>query len=378
MTARPLAGDVQDAFTSPEHLERIHGRPFALRLGANESTFGPSQQTIDAIRRELARVSWYGDSTNHPLLVELAATTGLPESRIAIGAGIDDLLDFATERLLRPGQTAVTTAGTYPMLESYVRANAGRCATVPYRSDLTVDLAALADLAVRVDAKIVYVANPDNPTGSYLPERELSDFCLRLPGDCALFLDEAYVEFAGQGPDVSRSTSWDPAARARVVRFRTFSKVHGLAGLRAGYAILGEDYADVLRAHRQSGVNRIAHAAALAAIQDQDHVRSVVDEVAAGRSDYAALGRRLGWRPLPSRTNFVTFRLASLETAVAWVEALARRGVFVRRGFAPPLDRCLRVTVGTRSERDQLADIAWSLHEVGMHDESSRASIVLL
>jgi histidinol-phosphate aminotransferase len=354
-------------FTSPEELERILGRPFELRLGANESAFGPSRRALSATVRELARASWYPDPASRELTDAVATARALPPSQIVVGAGIDDLLDFATSRLLRRGETAVTTAGTYPIFEHLVRAHGGRLATVPYRADMTVDLAALAELANRADARIVYVANPDNPTGSSLPDGVLRDFADALPNGCALLLDQAYVEFAGYAgaaADVASGASHP----ARLARFYTFSKAHGLAGLRIGYAVVGSELAQTLaEPPMHVRVTRLAQAAALAALGDVDHLRWVVREVERGRDEYAALGPRLGWAPLPSRANFVTFRVGSARSASEWVRALARHGVFVRRGFTDPLDSCVRVTVGTADARAKFARIAGRISAAHSH-----------
>lgn len=353
--SRPDPDAPANPFTSPEELERILGRPFELRLGANESAFGPSRRALSAAARELARASWYPDPRSEELTDAVATARALPPSQIVVGAGIDDLLDLVTSRLLRRGEAAVATAGTYPIFEHLVRAHGGRLATASYRSDITVNLAALAELAHRADARIVYVANPDNPSGSFLPEDVLRDFADALPNGCALFLDHAYAEFAGH-----TGAEADVASHpARLARFYTFSKAYGLAGLRIGYAVVGPEIAQTLAEPRKHvSVTRLAQAAALAALDDVDHLRWVVREVERGRDEYAALGPGLGWEPIPSRANFVTFRVGSVRSASEWVRALARHGVFVRRGFADPLDSCLRVTIGTAEDRGKLAGIA--------------------
>jgi histidinol-phosphate aminotransferase len=350
-------------FTSPEELERILGRPFELRLGSNESAFGPSRRALSAAVRELARASWYPDPASRELTDAVATARALPPSQIVVGAGIDDLLDFVTSRLLRRGEAAVATAGTYPIFEHLVRAHGGRLATVPYRADMTVDLAALAELANRADARIVYVANPDNPSGSFLPEGVLRDFADVLPNCCALLLDHAYVEFAGYAGAAAYV-----AHPARLARFYTFSKAYGLAGLRIGYAVVGQEIAQTLAEPRKHvSVTRLAQAAALAALGDVDHLRWVIREVERGRDEYAALGPRVGWTPLPSRANFVTFRVGSARSASEWVRALARHGVFVRRGFTDPLDSCLRVTIGTADDRAKFARIASRISAAHSH-----------
>ncbi len=228
----------------------------------------------------------------------------------------------------------------------------GKLERVPYRDDRN-DLAGLAEAANRSQARIVYLANPDNPSGSWVTAEEIGSLVEALPEDCLLLLDEAYSDFAPENalPPVDVS---DP----RVIRARTFSKAHGMAGARIGYALATAEIIaafDKIRLH--FGVNRVAQAGALASLQDTAHLESVVTAVAEGREEYATLAREMGFTPLPSATNFVTMDVGGVERARALVAALAELGVFIRMPGAPPLDRCIRVTVGTSEERATFAEV---------------------
>ena len=339
-------------FLAPEAIERRSGKALTLRLGANESAFGPSPLALEAMREAAAQVNWYGDPESYDLRMALAGRHGVGMENIVIGCGIDDLLELIVRTYLETGQTAVTSLGGYPTFAYHVAGYGGKLQRVPYRDDRN-DLAGLAEAANRSQARIVYLANPDNPSGSWVTAEEIGSLVEALPEDCLLLLDEAYSDFAPENALLPVDVS-DP----RVIWARTFSKAHGMAGARIGYALaMAEIIAafDKIRLH--FGVNRVAQAGALASLQDTAHLESVVAAVAEGREEYATLAREMGFTPLPSATNFVTMDVGGVKRARALVAALAERGVFIRMPGAPPLDRCVRVTVGTPEERAEFAEI---------------------
>lgn len=339
-------------FLAPEAIERRSGKALTLRLGANESAFGPSPLAVEAMREAAAHVNWYGDPESYDLRTALADRHGVGRENIVIGCGIDDLLELIVRSYLEPDQTAVTSLGGYPTFAYHVTGYGGRLERVPYRDDRN-DLAGLAEAANRAQARIVYLANPDNPSGSWVTAEEIGALVDALPEDCLLLLDEAYSDFA-PAEALPPLDVGDP----RVIRARTFSKAHGMAGARIGYALATAEIIaafDKIRLH--FGVNRVAQAGALASLQDTDHLASVVTAVAEGRDEYAALAQEMGFTPLPSDTNFVTMDVGGVERARALVAALAERGVFIRMPGAPPLDRCIRVTIGTPEERAAYAEI---------------------
>jgi histidinol-phosphate aminotransferase len=352
----PFTRIVQDIpatvpFLAPEAIERRSGKALTLRLGANESAFGPSPLALEAMCQAAAHVNWYGDPESYDLRAALANRHGVGMEHVVVGCGVDDLLEVIVRAFLAPGETAVTSLGGYPTFAYHVAGYGGRLERVPYHDDRN-DLAGLAEAANRAQARIVYLANPDNPSGSWVTAKEIGALVEALPEDCLLLLDEAYSDFA---PDdaLPQIDVRDP----RVIRARTFSKAHGMAGARIGYALATAEIIaafDKIRLH--FGVNRIAQAGALASLQDTSHLEQVVAAVATGREEYAALAHEVGFAPLPSATNFVTMDVGGVERARALVTALAKRGVFIRMPGAPPLDRCIRVTVGTPEERAAFAE----------------------
>ncbi len=348
-------------FIAPEELAAQAGFATLLRLGANESAFGPPPAALAAMREDLSRVSWYGDPESMRLRVALAERHACAVENIVVGAGIDDLLGLAVRGFLAPGDVSVCALGTYPTYAYHVAGYGARLETVPYTAGGSVPLDELARKARETGARVVYLANPDNPSGFFATRNAVEDFLGRLPERALLVLDEAYADF------VRADELLGERIDSRVVRMRTFSKAYGLAGLRVAYALGAAGTIETFGKIRlQYGVSRLAQTAALAAFGATDFVGEVSREVARGRDEYRELGRTLGLATLPSAANFVNFDLGTRERAEAMVAALLRRAVFVRKPGAPPLDRCVRVTVGTAGERARFGEIlAAALDDIG-------------
>jgi histidinol-phosphate aminotransferase len=225
--------------------------------------------------------------------------------------------------------------------------------TVPYKNDRE-DPGALLELASREKARLVFLANPDNPMGSWWPAVDVRGLIGNLPEGAILCLDEAYGEFAPDGTLPPLDID-DP----RVIRFRTFSKAYGLAGLRIAYAIGEKNIIksfDKVRNH--FGVNKLAQVAALAALADQVYLHEVIDRVKAARERIATIARDNGLVPLPSATNFVTIDCGrDGDFARRLLEELAQRDVFVRMPGVAPLNRCIRISAGPEAELDFLARV---------------------
>ena len=297
----------------------------------------------------LPTVAHYGDPENFDLRSALAEHHGTSVDQVIVGSGIDDLFALLIHTLVDPGMKVVTSLGSYPTFNYFVAAYGANLVSVPYANDL-LDLPRLVDEAARRRARMLYVANPDNPTGTCHGRQALRDSVESVPEDCVLVLDEAYSDFVSSDELLPVDTS-DP----RVVHLRTFSKAHGMAGLRIGYALAcRETVAACNKVRIQFGVNRLAQIGALASLQDGEFIRDVVAEVARGRGEYEELGRELGLGTLPSHTNFVSFDFETPERAGQVLKALEARGVFVRSGVASN-NRLVRVTVGTQAERAAFA-----------------------
>ncbi|TNC73074.1 pyridoxal phosphate-dependent aminotransferase [Rubellimicrobium roseum] len=352
-------------FTGPEALERRLGRPFAARLGANESGWGPSPRAVEAMSRA-ARDAWmYGDPEVNDLRAAIAAHHGCDRAHVVVGEGIDGLLGLLVRLTVGPGTAVATSVGAYPTFNFHVAGFGGRLLTVPYRDD-AANPEALMGLAQEAGARLVYIANPDNPMGGMHGPETIRRMVEAVPDGALLVLDEAYAELAPEGslPEI------DPAD-PRVIRFRTFSKAHGLAGLRVGYAVGPAPLVAAFdRVRNHFGLGRVAQAGALAAIGDRDWPREVAGRVAAAREEIGRAARAAGLRPLPSCTNFVAIdcgRDGAFARRV--LEGLLARGVFVRMPGVAPLDRCIRVTAGPETAVAAFATaLPEALEEAGPSD----------
>jgi histidinol-phosphate aminotransferase len=337
-------------FVGPEAQERARARHFDARLGANENVFGPSPAAVRAIAET---GHWmYGDPESFELRAALAEHHGTTMDHVVVGEGIDGLLGYLVRLFVDPGDAVVTSDGAYPTFNYHVAGFGGVLHKVPYRDDRE-DPAALFAKAAEVDAKLVYLANPDNPMGTWHEGTALAAALDTLPAGSLLVLDEAYVETAPEGTTLP--LDW---ADPRVLRMRTFSKAYGLAGARVGYAIGAPDLIMAFEKVRNHfGMNRSAQAGALAALRDGEWLAEVQDKVAAARERIAQIARDNGLSPLPSAANFVAIDCGG-DGALAKrvLEGLVARGVFVRMPFAAPQNRCIRVSCGTPEQLDLLAE----------------------
>lgn len=339
-------------FVGPETLERRSGQKLRARIGANESVFGPSPKAIAAMQAA-AVDSWkYGDPENDELKAAIAEQLGLGPENIACGSGIDGLLGLVVRLFIAPGDAVATSLGAYPTFNFHVAAAGGKLVTTPYVDDKE-DPASLLALAKTEQAKLLYFANPDNPMGSVWLAGDVQNLIEAVPDTCMLLLDEAYVEFAPEGT----APAFD-VTRKNLLRFRTFSKAHGLAGIRVGY-VIGHAHMiaafDKIRNH--FGIGRMSQAGAIAAIQDQDWVQHVKREVITARARIRAIALENGLKPLPSATNFMAIDCGRDGTYTrAIVDGLLQHGIFIRTPGVSPLNRCIRVSCAEKKSLDLLAE----------------------
>jgi histidinol-phosphate aminotransferase len=338
-------------FVGPETQERERGAPFIARLGANESVFGPSPKAIAAMQAEAGEIWKYGDAQSHDLRMALADHHGVAPENIIVGEGVDGLLGYLVRLLITTGDHVVTSLGAYPTFNYHVAGFGGTLHTVPYKDDHE-DPAALFAKATEVGAKLVYLANPDNPMGSWHRGVDIVAALDHLPEGCLLLLDEAYVECAPEGTAAPVNIN-----DTRVIRMRTFSKAYGMAGARVGYAMAEAELISAFNKVRNHfGMNRAAQAGALAALLDQQWLAHIQAEIVTARTRIAEIARENGLQPLPSATNFVAIDCGRDGVfAKAVLDGLVDQGVFVRMPFAPPQNRCIRVSCGRPEDLDAFA-----------------------
>ncbi len=325
---------------------RETGQIELLRLGANESAFGPSPSAVLAMSRELPRLAWYGDPESLDLRDALCEKHRCSPGEILVGAGIDDLMGLAVRAFVGPDNAALWSRGTYPTFNYHVIGYGGRPITVPYGDGGTPDCDALVEAARRAAPSIVYLANPDNPSGRFIERHEIVRFYEALPHDSLLLLDEAYADF------VDDAALLPPIFEDRLVRLRTFSKAYGMAGARIGYALTSvANIGTFAKIRLQYGVNRNAQIGALESLRDEPFRRYVVDQTARAREDYYRLANELGRNYLESATNFVCIDFGSASAATRVMNELLTHGVWVRKPGAAPLDAYIRVSAGTEAMR---------------------------
>ena len=333
-------------FIGPETIERQQGKKFIVRIGANESAFGISPLAVGAMRDAVSGIPSYCDPEGYERRAALATHHGVKSENIVLGAGIDDLLGLIVRMYMNPGDIVIASEGSYPTFAYHVRGFGGTLKTVPYRHNRN-DLVALTDVATKYSPSILYLANPDNPTGSYFGYNSIGDLLDRMPPNCLFVLDEAYIDFVPSDTTLPFDMT-DP----RIVRLRTFSKAHGMAGARVGYAIGNKDIIrvfDKVRLH--FGVNLLAQIGALASLHDSSFIRNVVNAVDQGRLEYQEIAQKNGISTVPSQTNFVAFDFGSSAQANLAMKAFTEKGIFLRKPSAPELDQLIRVTIGKPEDR---------------------------
>ena len=338
-------------FVGPETQERQRGAPFEARLGANENIFGPSPKAIAAMQASAGEIWKYGDAESFELKQALCALHGIAPEHIMVGEGIDGLLGYLVRLYVGAGDAVVTSLGAYPTFNYHVAGFGGVLHTVPYKDDHE-DIAALMAKAREVGAKLVYLANPDNPMGSWHRGADIVAALDDLPEGSLLLLDEAYVECAPDGTAAPVDVN-DP----RVIRMRTLSKAYGMAGARVGYALGAVEMISAFHKVRNHfGMNRCAQIGATEAIKDQDWLAHVQAEITTARDEISRIAIENGLTPLPSATNFVAIDCGQDGAfAKAVLDALVSRGMFVRMPFAAPQNRCIRVSCGPEAERAAFA-----------------------
>lgn len=340
-----------DPFTGPETLERNQGFPFRARLGANESSFGPSPKALEAMQNAISEVWMYADPESHDLRKAIAKHHAIDIRNVVIGEGIDGLLGYLTRLFVAPGDRVVTSDGAYPTFNFIVSGYGGDIRKVSYNGDHE-DPTALIAKAHEVGAKLIYLANPDNPMGSWHSGKTIEGILKDIPEGALLILDEAYIELAPEGT-APKIDIEDP----RVVRMRTFSKAYGMAGARVGYTLGARDLiANFNKVRNHFGMCRISQAGALAAFEDQDWLMSIRTNVSQARERIVQIAHENDLKPLPSATNFVTIDCGhDRDFAENVVQNLGERGVFIRMPFVEPQNRCIRVSVGKQESLGALA-----------------------
>jgi histidinol-phosphate aminotransferase len=343
-------------------LEREYGIRDSIKLASNENPLGPPPASIHAISAALGDLALYPDGAAFELKDALARRLAVDPAQITVGNGSNELLSLVAETFLTPATEAIYSQFAFLVYALSVQATGATARIAPanpadHAQPLGHDLAAMQRL-VTPATRLVFIANPNNPTGTWLGAAELQAFIASLPAHVLVVLDEAYGEYVA-GPDWPDAVRWLDEFPNLIVT-RTFSKMYALAGLRVGYSVSHPRVADLLNRVRQPfNVNSLAQVAARAALDDAGHVARSRQLNAKGLLQLSSGLSALGWRVLPSAGNFVLVDTGS--TALPWYEKLLRAGVIVRPVASYGLPDHLRITIGLPEQNERLLSVLRAL-----------------
>jgi len=333
-----------------EEVERELGIKNVVKLASNENPVGPSPLAIKAIQNALHELNRYPDGDSYYLRQRLAQHHNVSPQRIFLGDGSCEILNLLAQLFLRPGLNAVISAHSFVIYSLAIAAAGAQAKVVPLRN-FTLDLDAMAD-AIDESTRLVFLGNPNNPTGTIYKRDAWERFLARVPPRTVIVADEAYFEFV-RDPDYPDSLRYHDGERL-LVTLRTFSKIFGLAGLRIGYAVAREDIVGMLNHIRQPfNVSTLAQVAVLAAMDDHEHVRKTLEVNARGVAYLEREFRRLGLDFVPTQANFF---LVDVGDGRAVFEKLLRLGVIVRPMNSYGLPRHVRISVGLEEENHRLIE----------------------
>ena len=332
-----------------EEVARELGRPAdsIIKLASNENQLGPSRIALSAMRKTLPHLHIYPDGNAFYLKQKLAGKLNLNPANLALGNGSNEILELLGHLLLGPDAEAIVSQycfAVYPIVTALFGA---RLVTVPAKKfvhDLDATLAAITPRT-----RLIFVANPNNPTGTVVPPQDLARFISAVPENIVIALDEAYIEFLEKPLDLLPNVR--AGRKPNVLLMRTFSKIYGLAGLRIGYGIGHPEFIGALEKVRQPfNINALAQAAALAALDDQSHVERTQKVTARGQRFFARAFRRLKLEFVPSSANFVLVRVGEGQKIF---DQMQKAGVIVRPMAGYQLPEWIRISMGTSKQNQR-------------------------
>jgi len=333
-----------------EDVKREYGLDDVIKLASNENPLGVSPKALAAMESAISRLNKYPDAAAYEFRSALAEHFGVERDQVAIGNGADDLILELSMAYLEDGDEVVVSRSSFPMYDIYARAMRAQLIKTPLKDDLGIDLDAMAG-AITDRTKLVYVCNPNNPTGKIVSADEVNAFIRRVPEHVLIVLDEAYFEMV-DSTDYPDSLAYVREGRKNVFVMRTFSKVYGLAGIRVGYGFTHPDVVSTLfRIKPPFNVNVLAQAAGIAALGDDAFVAESVVGNKAGREFLMHEFDRMGLSYAESHTNFILVRIG--PNALDVQQGLLERGIIVRPCVGYELPEYLRVSIGTTDQNER-------------------------
>ncbi len=333
-----------------KELQREYGIRSVIKLASNENPLGPSGKAIRAMRKAIREVHLYPEGSCYYLLTRLSKELDIDPAHLIFGNGSNEIIELLARGFLSEGDEVISSEMTflvYPILSQVCGAKFKAVPMKDYRYDLEGLLRAITP-----KTKIIFIANPNNPTGTYLTAGEVEDFLSKVPEHVVVCFDEAYVDFV-EAEDFPKMLTYVKAGRPNVVVLRTFSKAYGLAGLRIGYGAASKEMVDYLHKVRQPfNVNALAQAAVVAALDDSFFLWRTKWLVVHGRKFFYRKLKKLGLEYLPSQANFILVHMKTDGQEV--YQYLLRQGMIVRPMGAYKLSNWIRITIGRRGQNVQL------------------------
>lgn len=328
-----------------EELERELGIKGSIKLASNENPLGPSKKALDAVSMALANLHRYPDGSCFYLNEKLSAKLGVSGDELIFGNGSNEIIELLIRTYLKPGGEAVMGDPSFAVYPLAIQAAGGKAVAVPLTKDFRHDLPGMAK-AVTKKTRLVFIANPNNPTGTMVTQDEFSAFMDDIPPEVIVCVDEAYFEFVTSA-DFPKTLDFIREGRA-VVALRTFSKIYGLAGLRVGYGVADKEIISYMHRVRQPfNVNSLAQAGAMAALDDDEHLQKTQKNNRDGLKFLFAELAALGYPCVPTHANFF---LVKAGDGRAVYQALLKKGVIVRPMASYNMPGYIRVTVGLPEE----------------------------
>lgn len=334
-----------------EDVERELGLTNVIKMASNENPLGPGKAAIEALQKGAAKVHLYPDGNCYYLKKALAQKHGVEADNIIVGNGSDEILKMLGETFLNQGDQCIMADPTFSEYGFVATLMDAESISIPLK-DFKHDLARMKE-RITEKTKLVFICSPNNPTGNIVTKAELDEFFLGLPDNIIVVLDEAYHEYV-ESPNYYDSLAYLKAGK-RVIILRTFSKIYGLGGLRIGYGIASQEMIDLLNRVREPfNVNQLAQVAALAALEDQEHVEKSLEVNREGKEFLSNKFTEMGLFYIPTETNFILVQIG-IDSKTFFQEML-KRGIIIRTGDIFGLPDFIRVTIGTPEQNQRFIE----------------------
>ena len=327
-------------------VQRELGLVDVIKLASNENPLGPSKKAVEAIKKSLSDISLYPDSNGFCLREKLSKIFNVRMDNVVLGAGSEGIMATIMRTFLNQGDHILATRNSFIGFRVLASSSGKKIDWVAMKN-YKYDLSAMAD-RINSNTKIIYLANPDNPTGSYFNKKEFDDFMQKVPERALVILDEAYYEYASSLPDYPDSMNY---RYDNVITLRTFSKSYGLAGLRVGYGFAHDNLiSNLMKVKLPFEPSVLAQVAAVAALEDQNHLKRTLVENSNQMLKIEKVFRKYNLSYIPSSANFITLIFDNESQASSFSDQFLKNGIILRHLKSFGLSNCVRVTIGNELE----------------------------